>query len=92
MLRNATLEQWEAFGCPPVGARPGEGESVGTDAGGEPVLRYADTAPRQGFGGDIAAMCQYAGTGCAAIHDIPSAADLLPRLWQETLHAQRHTV
>jgi nitronate monooxygenase len=84
VLRNSTLEQWEAVGCPPVGMRPGEGDSVGTNGSGEPILRYADTAPRQGFTGDIEGMCQYAGTGCAAVHDIPSATDLLPRLWQET--------
>ena len=90
VLRCSTLEQWEAAGSPPVGARPGEGEIVGTNADGDPILRYADTAPRQGFTGDTAAMCQYAGTGCAAIHDIPSAADLLPRLWQETERA-RHS-
>lgn len=83
VLRNSTLEQWEAAGCPPVGARPGEGESVGTHVNGTSMLRYSDTAPRQGFTGDIEAMCQYAGIGCAAIHDIPSAADLLPQLWQE---------
>jgi nitronate monooxygenase len=86
VLRNSTLEQWEAAGSPPVGARPGEGEVVGANASGDPILRYADTAPRQGFTGDITAMCQYAGTSCAAIHDIPSAAELLPRLWQETRH------
>jgi len=84
VLRNSTLEQWEAAGSPPVGARPGEGDIVGANATGEPILRYADTAPRAGFTGDTAAMCLYAGTGCHAIHDIPSAADLLPRLWQET--------
>ncbi len=83
VLRNSTLEQWEAAGSPPIGARPGEGDILGTNANGEPILRYADTAPRQGFTGDTAAMCLYAGTGCAAIHDLPSAADLLPRLWQE---------
>ena len=84
VLRNTTLEHWEAAGCPPVGARPGEADIVGTNANGEPILRYADTAPRQGFTGDTSAMCQYAGTGCTAIHDIPSAADLVLRLWQET--------
>jgi len=83
VLRNSTLEAWEAAGSPPVGARPGEGEVVGTNAAGEPILRYADTAPRQGFAGDTPAMCLYAGTGCHAIHDVPSATDLLPRLWQE---------
>ncbi len=89
VLRNATLEQWEAAGSPPVGARPGEGEIVGHNADGDPILRYTDTAPRQGFTGDTAAMCLYAGTGCPAIHDIPSAADLVPRLWQETEQFQQ---
>ena len=87
VLRNATLEAWEAAGCPPVGQRPGEGESIGTSADGAPILRYEDTAPRSGFTGDIAAMCCYAGTSCAAIHDLPSATDLVPRLWEECLSA-----
>jgi nitronate monooxygenase len=89
VLRNSTLEGWEAAGSPPVGARPGEGDIVGTNADGEPIRRYADTAPRQGFTGDIAAMCLYAGTSCLAIHDIPSVADLILRLWQETQHFQQ---
>lgn len=87
VLRNSTLEQWEAFGSPPIGARPGEGEIVGTHVDGSPMLRYSDTAPRQGVSGDIEAMCQYAGTGCAAITDVPTVADLLPRLWQEARNA-----
>jgi nitronate monooxygenase len=88
VLRNSTLEAWEAAGSPPVGSRPGEGETLGANAAGDPMRRYSDTAPRQGFTGAIEAMCQYAGTGCAAIHDIPSAADLLPRLWQEAQRFQ----
>ena len=84
VLRNTTLEQWEAAGSPPVGVRPGEGDVVGRNADGDPILRYADTAPRRGFTGEPSAMCLYAGTGCPDIHDIPSAADLLSRLQQET--------
>ena len=85
VLRNSTLEVWEGAGCPPSGQRPGEGERVATTAAGEPILRYEDTAPRDGFRGDIAAMCCYAGTSCASIHDLPSASDLVPRLWKECL-------
>ena len=83
VLRNETLEGWEAAGCPPVGKRPGEGAPTGLTAQGEPILRYEDTAPRQGFGGDIGAMCLYAGTGCGHIHDVPPAAELVARLWRE---------
>ncbi len=88
VLRNTTLEQWEAAGCPPSGHRPGEGAVVGWNATGETIPRYADTAPRLGFTGDIEAMCLYAGTSCATIHDVPSATDLIPRLWQEARRFQ----
>jgi nitronate monooxygenase len=83
VLRNGTLEGWEASGCPPKGTRPGEGETVGRTASGEPVLRYDDTAPRAGMRGDVLDMALYAGTSSAVIEDIPAAADLVARLWQE---------
>lgn len=85
VLRNTTLEIWEAAGSPPVGQRPGENESVGASTNGEPILRYEDTAPRQGFTGDIEAMCLYAGTGCNHIHDVPTVGEILARLWAECI-------
>jgi nitronate monooxygenase len=88
VLRNSTLDAWETAGSPPIGQRPGEGEIVGYTASGEPILRYEDTAPRQGMTGAALDMALYAGTGCAAIHDLPSAAELLPRLWAECEAAQ----
>lgn len=83
VLRNSTLEAWEAQGSPPVGARPGEGEVVGHTASGEPILRYEDTAPRQGFTGPVEEMCLYAGMGVGRMEDIPPAGDLVRRLWAE---------
>lgn len=79
VLRNSTLEAWEAAGCPPAGSRAGEGETLGDGPAG-PILRYADTGPRAGFTGDIEAMCLYAGTGVARIDDLPSAGELVRRL------------
>ena len=87
VLRNTTLEAWEASGCPTIGARPGEGEMVAATANGEAILRYETTAPRQGYTGNIEAMCLYAGTGCSAITDIPSAGELVERLWRECVAA-----
>jgi nitronate monooxygenase len=84
VLRNSTLELWEAHGCPPVGRRPGEGNVVAATQAGDPIYRYEDTAPRRGMAGDIAAMCLYAGTDCSAIRDVPAAGALVTRLWQET--------
>jgi NAD(P)H-dependent flavin oxidoreductase YrpB (nitropropane dioxygenase family) len=83
VLRNSTLERWEAFGCPPIGQRPGEGETVAETADGQPIFRYEDTAPRHGMAGDTEAMCLYAGTSVGAIHDIPPAAEIVRRLWDE---------
>ena len=84
VLRNATLEAWEAAGCPPPGRRPGEGDIVARSLTGEPILRYEDTAPRAGMtGGGITDMCLYAGTNCTAITDAPAAAELVARLWSE---------
>src|SRR5262249_36749460 len=44
---------------------------------------YDAVFPRQDFTGDVEAMCLYAGTGCSAIADIPSAGELVERLWRE---------
>jgi NAD(P)H-dependent flavin oxidoreductase YrpB (nitropropane dioxygenase family) len=83
VLRNATLDAWEAAGSPPPGARPGEGDVVARAADGSPILRYEDTAPRRGHTGDLAAMCLYAGAGVGAVTDIPTAAGLAARLAAE---------
>ncbi len=79
VLRNETLEQWEAAGCSPPGRRPGEGETVGWAPGGA-ILRYEDTAPHRGFTGEVTSMCLYAGTGVDRIGDLPSAGELVRRL------------
>lgn len=83
VLRGATLEMWEAAGCPPPGSRPGEGEVIGHAAGGEPLLRYEDTAPRAGMSADAGAMALYAGMGVGGVTDLPGAAELAHRLWRE---------
>ncbi len=83
VLRNSTLDTWEAFGCPPSGKRPGEGDVVATTASGQIIRRYEDLSPRVDMTGNLLDMCLYAGKGCEEIHDIPSVADLLARLWAE---------
>jgi nitronate monooxygenase len=80
VLRNRTFTGWEAAGCPPVGQRPGEGEIIGHTATSEPIYRYEGMAPRSGMTGNVTEMCLYSGTGCGAIQDLPSAAELMARL------------
>ena len=79
VLRNATLDAWEAAGCPWPGDRPGEGDVV-LRRGDRELVRYDDAPPLVGDEGDIAAACRYAGRGVGAVADIPAAADLVARL------------
>jgi nitronate monooxygenase len=92
VLRNNTLEEWEAAGCPPVGRRPGEGTLMGHTQAGEAIRRYDETAPRIGMTGDLSEMCLYAGTSCESVQDVPAVADLLPRLWAECRDAQESPI
>ena len=83
VLRNSTLDAWESAGCPPPGRRPGEGDRLGTTAGGSGVYRYEDTAPREGMAVNAEAMALYAGTGVWSIQDLPRAGEMVRRLWRE---------
>jgi nitronate monooxygenase len=79
VLRNDTLERWEAAGCPAPGRRPDEQQALAFHAGAA-VARYADDPPLQGDEGALAEMCLYAGAGCGAIDDVPTAAEVVDRL------------
>jgi nitronate monooxygenase len=85
-LRNRTLELWEAAGCPPPGKRPGEGDIVATDAKtGTVKRRYGTLPPAADDRGALMELVMYAGQGVDAIRDIPSAGELVERLWRECL-------
>ncbi|MSU25511.1 MAG: nitronate monooxygenase [Opitutus sp.] len=87
VLRNRTLNRWEAAGCPPPGQRPGEGEVVATTPTGVKRLRYAGTSPRPGDTGEVAEMAMWAGVGVGSIRDVAPAAEIVERLWAECLNA-----
>ena len=81
VIRNKTLNDWEASGCPPAGRRPGEGDIVARDSSGYEVERYATDYPRVFYKESLMEdMCLYAGTGCTKINDIPSVSELVRRL------------
>ena len=83
VLRNSTLEAWEAAGHPAPPDRPGEGDVL-FHQNGSPVLRYSDEPPDRGASGDVHAGCLYAGTGVQYIDKVEPAAVLIARLWAET--------
>ncbi|HEV8150112.1 MAG TPA: nitronate monooxygenase [Gemmatimonadales bacterium] len=88
VLRNRTLELWEAAGCPPAGHRPGEGDVLTTNiVSGATKRRYDFTGPGRDDRGSLLELVLYAGQGVGAIRDIPSAGELVARLWRECLHA-----
>jgi NAD(P)H-dependent flavin oxidoreductase YrpB (nitropropane dioxygenase family) len=76
-IRNATITDWEAAGCPAAPGRPGEGTVVATDRRGRPQLRYGDMIPMPGMAGDLEAMALYAGQSVGVIHQVAPAAQLV---------------
>jgi NAD(P)H-dependent flavin oxidoreductase YrpB (nitropropane dioxygenase family) len=76
-IRNSTMTDWEAAGCPPSPGRPGEGAVVATDRRGRPQLRYGDMMPVPGMTGDLAAMALYAGQSVGLIHEVAPAARIV---------------
>jgi NAD(P)H-dependent flavin oxidoreductase YrpB (nitropropane dioxygenase family) len=79
VLRNDTLDGWEAAGCPAPGRRPGEGEPIASRAG-RPVVRYSDEQPTRDTDGRIESMALYAGSGVGAITTEEDAAAITERL------------
>jgi nitronate monooxygenase len=79
-LHNATASAWEAAGCPPPGARPGEGESVAQEAAGEPVWRYSSVTPVAGMTGEISALSLWAGQSVALANHVQPAAEIVADL------------
>ena len=87
-LRNRTFKMWEAAGCPPTGKRPGEGDVVATNATTRTTkLRYAGSSPLPDDRGSMEDWALFAGQGVDAIRDIPSAGDLVTRLWKDCLES-----
>ena len=81
VLRNPALDAWEAAGCPPVGARPGEEEVIAENGLGKVIVRYDDTPAASDMGGQLLDCVQYAGLGVGKIHTIRTASELIAELW-----------
>ena len=83
VIRNRTLNQWEAAGSPPHGFRPGEGDVVAIEPATGEIRRYDDMPPTASMTGEVMDCCLFAGTGVDRISDIPSAGKLVRRLWDK---------
>ena len=63
VLRNATVDAWEAAGRPASGNRPGEGEVLAHRPDGRAILRYESVAVRVGTTGNVGDLSLWAGQG-----------------------------
>ena len=73
VLRNRTVETWEAAGCPTSGSRPGEGEEIGRTPDGDPIRRYAIASLLDGAQGDIDDFAIYAGQSVGLVREVRPA-------------------
>ena len=92
-LRNKTIAEWEAAGCPPPGSRPGEGKSIGRRRmpNGEWVEwpRYAIGTVPPDFDGDWEYAPLWAGESCSAVNDIKPAGEVVRDLVRDAEAALR---
>jgi nitronate monooxygenase len=89
VLRNSTVETWEAAGRPSPGSRPGEGEVVATSASRGPIERYRSYTPAPDASGDIDALSLWAGQGVGLINHVQPAGDIVRQIVDDARAALR---
>lgn len=83
VLRNQTVEAWEAAGRPPTGKRPGEGEVIATSRSSGPIVRYQSYTPGADAEGDIDAMSLWTGQSVGLVSQMQSASDIVRKIADE---------
>jgi nitronate monooxygenase len=82
-LRNKTFIMWDAAGCPPPEKRPGEGDILARRPDGTQIPRYQTASYDRELQGAVEECALYAGLGVDLVKDLPSAGELIERLWRE---------
>ena len=82
-LRNRTFVMWDAAGCPPAGKRPGERDVLATRPDGSQILRYETGSYDRDLRGAVEECALFAGLGVDFVKDLPTAGELVERLWRE---------
>lgn len=83
VLRNKTVDAWEAAGRPPPGKRPGEGETIATSRSVGPVVRYQSYTPGPDADGDIDALSLWAGQSVGLVSKVQSAGAIVREIADE---------
>ncbi|WP_101297672.1 NAD(P)H-dependent flavin oxidoreductase [Halegenticoccus soli] len=84
VLRNSTVERWEAAGQPAPGDRPDEDGVVATDAEGNAIERYDEALATPDVTGDVEAMALFAGQSAGLVGDARPAGRIVADLVDET--------
>jgi NAD(P)H-dependent flavin oxidoreductase YrpB (nitropropane dioxygenase family) len=83
VLRNKTVEAWDAAGRPPSGKRPGEGETIGTSRSSGAIVRYQAFTPGADAEGDIDAMSLWAGQSVGLVSRVETAGAIVREIADE---------
>ena len=83
VLRNKTVDAWEAAGRPPSGKRPGEGEVIASSRASGPIVRYQSYTPGVDAEGDIDALSLWAGQSVGLVSKLQSAGDIVREIADE---------
>jgi NAD(P)H-dependent flavin oxidoreductase YrpB (nitropropane dioxygenase family) len=83
VLRNKTVEAWEAAGCPSSGKRPGEGEVIATSKTVGSIVRYRSYTPGPDAEGDIEAMSLWAGQSVGLVSKLQPAGDIVREIAEQ---------
>jgi nitronate monooxygenase len=84
VLRNGTVERWEAAGRPPPGERPGETDVLAVGQDSEAITRYDEALATRDVKGRVEEMALYAGQSAGLAHDVHPAKLLVGTLVAET--------
>ncbi|MFO7856314.1 MAG: nitronate monooxygenase [Paracoccaceae bacterium] len=88
VLRNSAVDQWEAAGRPPSGARPREGEVIGR-MGEREIPIYGCVTPQPAAEGEVEAMPMWAGQGVHLVREVKPAKSILADMQHEWRQAAR---
>jgi NAD(P)H-dependent flavin oxidoreductase YrpB (nitropropane dioxygenase family) len=83
VLRNKTVDNWEAAGRPETGKRPGEGDTIATSKSIGPLVRYGCETLSEDIEGDIDAISLWAGQSVGLVKKLQPAADIVREINNE---------
>ena len=83
VLRNNTVDEWEAAGQPPSGSRPGEGEVIARSARAGDIVRYQSYTPGVDAEGDIDALSLWAGQSVGLVSQVKPAGVIVREIVEQ---------